>query len=230
MRNNQPTASLVISGNTLKVTGQGPIAANFNKEMVKRLFKLPAHNAAYWSGADALSASSIMPRLTKQAYDSFLKVVQSDPQLTAEHTHKEKHFAAYAYPTTAKWPPCDGLMVLEAMSIDLPFVTNLIWMLDGTLWVDCMNGNETIRQSDLEFAEGYGKSLKEYCECMLPLAIDRCQRALSLLATEEPKKATVSFINKKSEVEKKTMFFWQPDQIEHYLRRYELSHIATDTE
>jgi hypothetical protein len=230
MRNNQPTASLVFSGNTLKVIGQGPIAANFTKDMVKRLFKLRSSRGEYYTYENAgLTAAEIMPRLTKQAYDSFFKVINSDPQLMAEHAFKEKNFAAYAYPTTAKWPPCDGLMVLEAIPIDLPFLLNLIWMLDGTLWVDCLDGNTVFRSSAAEFAEGYGKSVREYCEERLPISIDACQRALSLVAAE-PTRATVSYINKKSEVEKKTMFFWQPDQIEQYLRRYELSHIATDTE
>jgi len=230
MRNKQPTAALIPRGNTLKITGDGPIAANFTKDMVRRLFKLQASPLEpCWSDRHDPTALEIMPRLTKQAYDSFLHAVHSDPRLSAEHEHKQKHFAAFAHPTTAAWPPCDGLMVLESIYIGMPFIMNLIWMLDGSLWVD-YPWDSVIRLTETEFAEGYGKTIKEYCEEYMPDRIDQYQRVLSLVAAEGPKRATVSYINKKSEVEKKTMFYWQPDQIEQYLRRHELSHIATDTE
>lgn len=59
-------------------------------------------------------------------------------------------------------------------------------------------------------------------------AIDKANRALALFSIEAPKQSVVSFINKNSDVEKKTLVYWQDDQIDHYLNRNEMSHIATE--
>lgn len=231
MKSTNPTASLVLSGKTLKIRGEGPIAASFNKDMVRRLFALPNVEAFHgpMNGTGFLS-TSILQRLTKQAHASMLEVINSDPELSMEYGHRCRNYAAYANPSSGRWPPSDGLMVLEAIPVDLPFLLAITWFLDGSVRLSVMNGLETLEFSEVEFSEAYGKTYKEYCEDQLPLAIEKCQRALSLIAVDEPKRAVVTYINRKSEVEKKTMVFWQSDQIDQYLRRHELSHIATDPE
>lgn len=225
-------ASLILSGDTLKIQGDDKsfISAAFNKEMVKRLFKLPTHPILLAFSSPSLTVAHILPRLTKPAYASFLQVINSDPELKTEHAYKVANFAAYAHPTSGEWPTEDGLMVLETIPVDLPFILYICWRLDGTISLGYMNGASVFIMSPEEFRFMMGKTYREYCEDMLPLAIEKCQRALSLIAVDHPKKAVVSFINKDSAVDKKTMVYWQDDQVDQYLRRNELSHIATDPE
>jgi hypothetical protein len=230
MTTTQPTASLVLSGNTLRIRGDGPIAASFNKDMVRRLFALPSVTN-FWSPTDVrpLLAGNLLSRLTKQAYDSMLKVIASDNELKVAYEAKCKSFAAYAHPSTGVWPDdYDGLMVLETIPVDLPFLMAITWFIDGSIKLSALQDVRGITLTEEEFLEGYGKTFREYCETRLPMAIEKCQRALSLIAVENPTKATVTFINRKSDVEKKAIVFWQSDQIEQYLGRHELSHIASD--
>lgn len=230
MADNKPTASLILSGDTLKIQGDGFVSAAFNKEMVKRLFKLPPSKTLLEYGSTTLAASDILTRLTKPAYASFLEVIAADAKLTEEHSTKIADFAAYAHPTSGVWPIEDGLMVLESVAISLPYILYISWKLDGTIWLGWLTSSDVIDMTPAEFQFMMGKTYREYCEELLPPSIDTCQRALSLIAVDRPKRAVVSFINKNCDVDKKTMVYWQDDQVDQYLRRNELSHIATDPE
>lgn len=224
-----PGATLSLHSNTLRINGNGPISAVFNPEMVRRLFALPPHPKLIWYGEDTLTAFDVLSRLTKKAMDSFTNTACSNAKLREEYMYKRKNFAAYAHPTTGVWPEPDRLMVLETIPVDLPFLLYISWMLDGSIMLGYLAEHQ-ISLTPEEFLGAKGKTYKEYCEDGLPLTIDKCQRALSLLAVEVTKKSAVSYINKNSEVEKKTLVYWQDDQIDMYLNRNELSHIATEPE
>lgn len=224
------TASLVFSRDALKIRGEGPIAAHFNVEMVRRLFTMPSVAAPWHTPDPALGADSILPRLTKQAHDSLLAAIHSDPDLRAEYARRVQHYAAYAHPSTGRWPCPDLLMTLEYAIIDLPQLSGIMWSLDGSVTLYVAANNDLLTLTELEFAESVGMTYQAYCELHLPLQIESNQRVLSLLAVERTSRANVTYINAKSEVEQKTMVFWQSDQIDQYLKRHELSHLATDPE
>lgn len=229
MSNPGPGATLSLYNSTVRINGVGPISTVFNAEMVRRVFALPPHPDLIWYGEDTLTAFHILSRLTKPALASFTNAACSNAKLREEYMEKKKNFAVYAHPSTGAWPHPDNLMVLESIGVDLPFLLYISWMLDGTIMLGYM-ADQTISLTPAEFLAARGKTYREYCEEMLPLHIEKCQRTLALLAVDHPKTSTVSFINKDSAVEKKTMVYWQDDQVEQYLHRNELSHIATDPE
>ena len=222
-------AELLLTDTSLKIVGDGPIHTPFTAEMVRRLFKLPSHPALVWYGEATITAFDVLSRRSKESSASFDRVVSQSPELRKEHEYKLKHFAAYAHPTTGTWPDSDALMVLETIPVDLPFLLFISWMMDGRIRLGYV-GENLVQMTPEEFQASMGRNYREYCEEQLPLGIDKAQRALALLAIESPKKSVVSFINKYSDVEKKTLVYWQDDQIDMYLTRNELSHIATEPE
>ncbi|MFA6132418.1 MAG: hypothetical protein WC869_00225 [Phycisphaerae bacterium] len=231
MKDTKQSAELVLTKTSLKIKGDGKINEIFNRELVQRLFKLPPHRSLVWMGQEVeLTASDILTRLTKTSYESFRSVLKWNKDLADEHAFKVSNFAAYAHPTSGVWPDDDGLMVLETIPVDLPYLLYISWRLDGTIGLCMLQDNQTLTMTPEEFRFAWGKTFQEYCEAHLPLTIEKCQRALALIAIQALKKAVVSYINKDSAVEKKTMIYWQADQIDQYLHRNALSHIITEPE
>lgn len=221
-------ANLICTDTSLQIVGDGPITTTFTAEMIRRLLKLPSHPDLIWHGEPTITAFDILSRLDKAAAASITSILKWEPKLREDYEHKEKHFAAFAHPTTGVWPD-DSLMVLETILVDLPFMLFVSWRMDGSIRIG-MTGSRIDTMTAEEFQAAMGKTYREYCELHLPLYIERSKRALALLAIETPKKSVVSFINKNSAFEKKTMVYWQDDQIDMYLNRNELSHISTEPE
>jgi|GEM_PF-5550303 len=226
-----PDATLTLTNGTLQVHGKGKIATRFNKEMIWRIFELSPHRFLQWmTRTPTLAASDILRALTPKSYESFLEVIHSDPVLTEQYEFKVKNFAAYAHPQTGEWPDEDNLLVLEYIPIDLPYLLSLTWMLDGRLLAGVLDHytGRIYTLTEEEFRTAYGKSIQDYVAPLLPASVEKSNRAMELLAVPKPKKCSVSFINQKESVEKKTMVVWLDDQIERYLQQHELSFIGTD--
>jgi len=225
------TAKLTLNNDHLNIVGgKGLIDAAFTPEMVRRLLALPPAPDLIWYGQTTLTAFDILSRLSKAAWASLNSTVAQNEDLRTRYARAVKNFAAFAHPTTARWPACDNLMVLETVAVDLPFLLYISWQLDGSIMLGRAEGADVVSMTPEEFLFAKGKTFREYCEEQLPLAIDKCQRALTLIAVETPKASAVSFINKDSAVEKKRFVYWQADQIDQYMHRNELSLIATEPE
>lgn len=229
MTQTPPQAFLTVTSSGLKLRGEGPLEVRFTVDLVTKLFDLPTCPDPY-TEAPRLLPSEILRRLSKTSHDSLMSVINTYPKLKATYAKLKANFAVYANPTTGKWPPLDGLLVLEAIPVDLPYILNLVWLLDGTIRITSLWDRETIIQTEDEFLSMHGKTFRAYCQSRIPLYVERYGRVLELIKHMTPTKAKVTYINRNSEVENKTVIFWQSDQIDQYLRRHELSHIATDPE
>lgn len=221
-------AELILTDTSLNIVGSGPITTTFNAEMVRRLFKLPSHPDLIWYGDRTITAHDILSRLSKESAASVYRAASWHPELRKEHEYKLKNFAAFAHPSRGRWPD-ESLMVLETIAVDLPFLLWISWKMDGSVML-AYHGEVIMLVSPVEFQTSMGKTYREYCEEQLPIGISQAKRALDLLAIESPKTSVVSFVNKDSAIEKKTIVYWQDDQIDMYLNRNELSHISTEPE
>lgn len=224
-------ASLVLVNGSLKFAGgDGAISAQFDKKMAEALLNLPPSYSLCPYSAPTMTASGILTRLSKPSYDSFRAVVGSDDKLKARYEYMAANFAAYAHPKSGKWPAEDGLMCLESLPVDLPWLFYVAWKLDGSITLGHLVDAEVEQMTPAEFEYMHKRTYVEYCLEKIPQKMEVCQRALSILAVPAPKLAQVTFINKSGSVETKKMHYWQPDQVEEYLHRNEMSHIATETE
>ena len=229
MRKYYAYAHLVVTSSGLEIVGQGQIEGDFTRQLVHALFALPTALDLY-SASPCLLPSDVLRQLSEDSLRSFAETVEADPKLKSTYEDLKKNFAVYAFPALGRWPPLDNLLVLEALPIDLPFVMSIVWLLDGTLRIISNYNNAELVQTEAEFLSATGKTLQVYCQSHIPSNIERYNRALELLGRAKPTRAKVTFINQDSQVDNKTIVYWQSDQIDQYLRRRDLSHIATDPE
>lgn len=233
MRVHPTTASLAYHGNTLKICGKGPISVRFGKRMAKRLLELPSHPDLIWYAecyGVGLTAFDILSRLSKDSFDSLRLAVSRDPDLQAEWDFRVENYAAFAHPTVGKWPDVDDSSVLETISVDLPFLSFIVYIKDGTVRLGTSREDNLIILTPVEFHSAYGKPYNQYCKTYLPLVIERHQLALSNMASGKPTKSVVSFIDKNFVVDKQTIAYWQEDQLKQYLHQHGLALLDKDYE
>lgn len=224
-------ASLILDASSLKIVGEGRIAASFTTQSAKALLALPPDRKLCRFGQPALLyASDILQRLTTDSLASFFTACTKDAELMKQLTHKRENYASFANPSTGLWGlQHDQTLVLDMILVGQSYISCICWLITGRVLYLTDGTMDTIEHTEVEFSEAYGIDPVNHLRQFLPISINNCTRALNIIENCKPHKAMVSFIDKKSStVDRKAITFWQPEQVDMYLNRQDCDKIGTD--